>query len=192
MVRSDQTQAVSVARRDARRARRQRVGARPLAPADDERGVAVAVYTDPRPRRSVNRRIHARLGGDGDPGVPGSGEGRGDGAAGRPVPRGGDLRRAAPAAPPTYLLLTLDYVPDILEKRDPYRADHLAGAKAQHDAGKCVIAGALQDPVDKGVFVFKDCDEAHVKAFVEADAYYKNGLVTGYTIRPWMIVVGAN
>ena len=26
----------------------------------------------------------------------------------------------------------------------------------------------------------------------EADAYYKNGLVTGYTIRPWMVVVGAN
>ena len=99
---------------------------------------------------------------------------------------------AAPAAPPTYLLLTLDYVEDILEKCDPYRADHLAGAKAQHDAGKCVIAGALQDPVDKGVFVFKDCDEAYVKAFVESDAYYKNGLVTGYAIRPWMIVVGAD
>ena len=46
---------------------------------------------------------------------------------------------AAPSAPPTYLLLTLDYVEDILEKRDPYRADHLAGAKAQHDAGKCVM-----------------------------------------------------
>ena len=109
-----------------------------------------------------------------------------------PAARTRTVMSAAPAAPPTYLLLTLDYVPDILEKRDPYRADHLAGAKAQHDAGKCVIAGALQDPVDKGVFVFKDCDEAYVKAFVESDAYYKNGLVTGYAIRPWMIVVGAD
>jgi hypothetical protein len=27
---------------------------------------------------------------------------------------------------------------------------------------------------------------------VESDAYYKNGLVTGYAIRPWMIVVGAD
>ena len=32
---------------------------------------------------------------------------------------------------------------------------------------------------------------AFVDAFVKADAYYKAGLVTGYTIRPWMIVVGA-
>ena len=98
---------------------------------------------------------------------------------------------AAAPAPPTYLLLTLDYVEDILEKRDPYRAEHIAGAKAQEEAGKCVLAGALQNPTDKGVFVFKDCDEAYVKAFVEGDAYYKAGLVPSYTIRPWMIVVGA-
>ena len=101
------------------------------------------------------------------------------------------MASAAPASPPTYLLLTLDYVEDILEKRDPYRAEHIAGAKAQEAAGKCVLAGALQNPTDKGVFVFKDCDEAYVKAFVEGDAYYKAGLVPGYTIRPWMIVVGA-
>jgi hypothetical protein len=28
------------------------------------------------------------------------------------------------------------------------------------------MAGALQNPVDAGVFVFKDCDEAYVRAFV--------------------------
>ena len=101
------------------------------------------------------------------------------------------MASAAPASPPTYLLLTLDYVEDILEKRDPYRADHIAGAKAAEADGKVVLAGALQNPTDAGVFVFKDCDEAFVDAFVKADAYYKAGLVTGYTIRPWMIVVGA-
>ena len=35
-------------------------------------------------------------------------------------------------------------------------------AAAQEAAGKCVMAGALQNPVDAGVFVFKDCDEAWV------------------------------
>lgn len=105
--------------------------------------------------------------------------------------RAATVMSAAAAGPPTYLLLTLDYVEDILEKRDPYRAEHIAGAKAQDEAGKCVLAGALQNPTDKGVFVFKDCDEAYVKAFVEGDAYYKAGLVPSYTIRPWMIVVGA-
>ena len=97
----------------------------------------------------------------------------------------------AAASPPISHLLTLDYVEDILEKRDPYRADHIAGAKAAEADGKVVLAGALQNPTDAGVFVFKDCDEAFVDAFVKADAYYKAGLVTGYTIRPWMIVVGA-
>ena len=97
---------------------------------------------------------------------------------------------AAPASPPTYLLLTLDYVEDILEKRDPYRAEHIAGAKAEEEAASA-SSRALQNPTDKGVFVFKDCDEAYVKNFVESDAYYKAGLVPSYTIRPWMIVVGA-
>lgn len=98
---------------------------------------------------------------------------------------------AATQGPPTYLLLTLDYVEDILEKRDPYRAEHIAGAKAEEEAGRCVLAGALQNPTDKGVFVFKDCDEGYVRDFVERDAYVKAGLVTGYTIRPWLVVVGA-
>ena len=121
-------------------------------------------------------------------------------ALGRTAPRAHVSRSArvassavamAAASPPIYHLLTLDYVEDILEKRDPYRADHIAGAKAAEADGKVVLAGALQNPTYAGVFVFKDCDEAFVDAFVKADAYYKAGLVTGYTIRPWMIVVGA-
>ena len=122
------------------------------------------------------------------------------GALGRTAPRAHVSRSArvassavamAAASPPIYHLLTLDYVEDILEKRDPYRADHIAGAKAAEADGKVVLAGALQNPTDAGVFVFKDCDEAFVDAFVKADAYDKAGLVPGYTIRPWMIVVGA-
>ena len=101
------------------------------------------------------------------------------------------MAAGTPPTPPTYQLLTLDYVPDILEKRDPFRAEHIAGAKAAAEAGKVVLAGALQNPTDAGVFVFKDCDEAFVQNFVENDAYYKAGLVTKVTIRPWMIVVGA-
>ena len=121
-------------------------------------------------------------------------------ALGRTAPRAHVSRSArvassavamAAASPPIYHLLTLDYVEDILEKRDPYRADHIAGAKAAEADGKVVLAGALQNPTDAGVFVFKACGEAFVDAFVKADAYYKAGLVTGYTIRPWMIVVGA-
>ena len=98
---------------------------------------------------------------------------------------------SAPApASNAYLLLTLHYVDGMMEKRGPHREAHLAGAQRGYDDGTIVMAGALLDPVDAGVFVFKNVDEAHVKAFVEADAYYVAGLVPRYTIRPWMVVVG--
>jgi len=90
----------------------------------------------------------------------------------------------------SYLLLTLEYVDGMVEKRGPYREEHLAGARRGFDEGKIVMAGALTDPVDTGVFVFKNCEKEEVEAFVKADAYYKAGLIPGYSIRPWMVVVG--
>jgi len=92
----------------------------------------------------------------------------------------------------TYKLLTLEYVDDMLEKRGPHREEHLAGAQRGFDAGEIVMAGALTDPVDAGVFVFKNVSEERVKAFAEADAYVRAGLVPKYTIRNWMVVVGGD
>lgn len=64
---------------------------------------------------------------------------------------------AAPASP--YKILQYEYVPDIIERRGPYRAGHLAAAQKLNDEGKCVIAGAFGDPVAGGFFVFKDLSE---------------------------------
>jgi uncharacterized protein YciI len=47
-------------------------------------------------------------------------------------------------------------VPDILEKRGPYREAHLAGARKHLDAGRLVAAGAVGDPVEGATFFFKD------------------------------------
>ena len=99
-------------------------------------------------------------------------------------------KSGAPGTDASYLLLTLEYVDDMVEKRGPYREEHLAGARKGFDEGKIVMAGALMDPVDAGVFVFKNCEREEVEAFVEADAYHKAGLIPGYSIRPWMVVVG--
>jgi uncharacterized protein len=89
-----------------------------------------------------------------------------------------------------YFLLTLEYVENMLEKRTPYRERHINGAQKAFDDGYCTMAGALTDPVDTGVFVFKNVDYAFVENFVKNDAYFKGGLVPKYTIRPWMVVVG--
>lgn len=53
---------------------------------------------------------------------------------------------ASAPPPPKFHLLEYKYVPDILEKRGPYRADHIAGAKAK--ARNCRLqAGGGSKPV---------------------------------------------
>ena len=96
---------------------------------------------------------------------------------------------AAGAADFKYHVLMMDYVPDILEKRGPYRADHLGAAQKKKDEGKMVMAGALAEPVDTGMFVFKDSTPEEIEQYCKEDAYVKNGLVSGWTIRPWVVVV---
>lgn len=59
----------------------------------------------------------------------------------------------------TYKILQYDYVPDILEKRGPFREGHLAAARRLQEQGKCVIAGAFGDPVAGGMFVFMNMSD---------------------------------
>jgi hypothetical protein len=71
-------------------------------------------------------------------------------------------------------------VGDILERRGPYRADHLAGAQAKADAGKMVMAGAVGAAPDGALFIWKDVEMPEIEAFVEADPYHKAGLITSW------------
>ena len=96
---------------------------------------------------------------------------------------------AAPPAPPRYTLLTYKYVPDILDKRGPHRAAHLAAAADAKAAGLLAMAGALADPVDGGLFIFTPrATAADVEAYAKNDAYVKADLVTEWSVRPWMVV----
>lgn len=89
-----------------------------------------------------------------------------------------------------YFVLSYDYVPDVLERRTPFRADHLALAREHHEAGKLLLAGAFDPPTDGALFVFRVESAAEVEAFVARDPYVANGVVTGHRIRPWNVVVG--
>ena len=53
-------------------------------------------------------------------------------------------------------MLQYDYVKDILERRDPFRAGHIEGAKKMAALGKIVLAGAYTDPTDGASFCFRD------------------------------------
>jgi uncharacterized protein YciI len=89
-----------------------------------------------------------------------------------------------------YLVLTYDYVPDVLERRAPHRADHLAYARDHHAKGKLLLAGAFDPPKDGALFVFRVDSADEVEAFVAGDPYVKNGVVTGHRVRPWNVVIG--
>ncbi len=85
--------------------------------------------------------------------------------------------------------LFYDYVPDVLERREPHRPAHLALVRAYHEAGRLRLAGALGEPVHGALLVFGDAEAA--AEFVQQDPYVLNGLVTAHRIEPWHVVIGA-
>jgi uncharacterized protein YciI len=90
-----------------------------------------------------------------------------------------------------HFLLSYDYVPDVLEKRTPFRDGHLALAREYHAQGKLLLAGAFDPPSEGAALVFRVDSAAEVEAFVAKDPYVKNGVVTGHRVRPWNVVIGA-
>jgi uncharacterized protein YciI len=89
-----------------------------------------------------------------------------------------------------HYLLFYDVVPDYVERRAPFRAEHVALARAAHARGELVLGGALAEPVDGAVLLFKGDSPAAAEAFAAADPYVRNGLVTRWRVRAWATVVG--
>jgi len=87
-------------------------------------------------------------------------------------------------------LLQYDVIDGYVEARAPFRAEHLALATQFRDRGELVLAGAFADPADGAALVFRADDRAAVEAFVAADPYVANGLVTRWWIREWTVVIG--
>lgn len=88
-------------------------------------------------------------------------------------------------------VLLYDYVPDIIERRAPHRDAHLALAREAAARGELLLGGALAEPVDTAILVWRTADTAPIERFVASDPYVKNGLVTAHRIRPWNVVVGS-
>jgi hypothetical protein len=89
-----------------------------------------------------------------------------------------------------YFALLYDVVPDYLERRGEFRAEHLALAEAARSRGELLIAGAWAEPADGALLVWKADDRSVIEEFVNADPYVRNGLVAKWRIREWTVVVG--
>ena len=89
-----------------------------------------------------------------------------------------------------HFLLIYEFVPNYLELRPKFRDVHLAKAWAAKNSGDLVLAGALADPVDGAILIFKGDSPAAAEEFARTDPYVLNGLVKKWSVRPWVTVVG--
>ena len=89
-----------------------------------------------------------------------------------------------------HFLLFYDTAPDYLERRATHRDAHLALAWAAAERGELVLGGALAEPTDGAVLLFKGDNAAVAEDFACADPYVVNGLVERWHAREWTTVVG--
>ena len=89
-----------------------------------------------------------------------------------------------------YFALRYDVVDGFLQKRAPLREAHLAMVRAGHDRGDIVMAGAVGDPPDGALLVFRGDTADAAEVFARNDPYVTSGLVVKWSVQPWSVVVG--
>jgi len=89
-----------------------------------------------------------------------------------------------------YFALFYDVVDNFVARRVPFRDEHLLLARQAHLRGEIVLAGALADPADAALIIFRGSSPEAASSFARADPYVRNGLVKQWKVRPWSVVVG--
>ncbi len=89
-----------------------------------------------------------------------------------------------------HYVLLYELAPDYLERRAALRDEHLTLAWEAQARGELVLAGALTEPLDQAMLVFKGDSPEVAERFAETDPYVRNGLVTKWRVRQWTTVVG--
>jgi uncharacterized protein len=87
-------------------------------------------------------------------------------------------------------ILFYDVTPEYIVRRGEFRAEHLRLAWEYADRGELLLGGALEDPVDGAVLLFRCASPKTVEQFVGRDPYVSHGLVASWRIRPFRTVVG--
>lgn len=90
-----------------------------------------------------------------------------------------------------HFLLFYDVADDYAERRATFRDAHLEKAWAASADGSLVLGGALANPLDGAVLLFRGETAAVAEAFAATDPYVVNGLVTRWRVREWTTVAGA-
>lgn len=89
-----------------------------------------------------------------------------------------------------HFLLVYEVGAEYIERRGAYRDEHLALAWEAQARGELVLGGALAEPVDTTLMLFKGESPAAAERFAASDPYVLHGLVHHWRVRPWITVVG--
>jgi uncharacterized protein YciI len=81
-------------------------------------------------------------------------------------------------------------VADFAARRAAYREEHLRLAREAHRRGELLLAGALADPADRALLIFRAADRSVAEEFARNDPYVTHGLITRWEVRPWTVVIG--
>ncbi|HXY08949.1 MAG TPA: YciI-like protein [Terriglobales bacterium] len=77
-----------------------------------------------------------------------------------------------------------------LSRRAEFRQEHLVRAWKASARGELVLGGALADPTDGAVLLFKGDAPEVAERFARADPYVTSGLVKRWYVREWTTVAG--
>jgi uncharacterized protein len=88
-----------------------------------------------------------------------------------------------------HFALIYDVVENFAERRLPVREVHLVHLRDAHSSGLLQFSGPLGDPPDGALLIFRAESAAQVEEFARTDPYVIQGLVTGWRVRPWTIVI---
>ena len=89
-----------------------------------------------------------------------------------------------------HYLLFYEANDDYAERRAEFRNVHLKLAWEAAERGELVLGGALANPVDGAVLLFKGESAVVAEKFAMADPYVTNRVVKRWHVREWMTVVG--
>ena len=89
-----------------------------------------------------------------------------------------------------HYLLFYELPDDYITRRAEFRNVHLKLGWEAAERGELVLAGALANPVDGAVLVFKGNSPEVAERFAKADPYVTSGIVKHWYVREWTTVVG--
>ena len=77
------------------------------------------------------------------------------------------------------------YCDNALEKRTPFREEHLSGLQQQKDAGVLITLGPTEGSTH--VFgIYEAASQAEVEQLLHNDVYWRNGIWTELKVYPWI------